>query len=111
MPRQPGLFLTLVPLSFSTNESLDEAIARNVLDALREDIGTGDLTADLLRGSRMASTKAEALVLLREQGSSAADLGLMPVLQDLMRRLMFSGMSAKARRWRPMKWSAVSQAQ
>ena len=67
MPRQPGLFLTLVPLSFSTNESLNEAIARNVLDALREDIGTGDLTADLLRGSRMASTKAEALVLLREQ--------------------------------------------
>ena len=67
MPRQPALFLTLVPLSFSTNESLDEAIARNVLDALREDIGTGDLTADLLRGSRMASTKAEALVLLREQ--------------------------------------------
>jgi nicotinate-nucleotide pyrophosphorylase (carboxylating) len=57
----------LVPLSFSTNESLDEAIARNVLDALREDIGTGDLTADLLRGSRMSSTKAEALVLLREQ--------------------------------------------
>ena len=67
MPRQPVLFLTLVPLSFSTNESLDEAIARNVLDALREDIGTGDLTADLLRGSRIASTKAEALVLLREQ--------------------------------------------
>jgi nicotinate-nucleotide pyrophosphorylase (carboxylating) len=57
----------LVPLSFSTNESLDEAIARNVLDALREDIGTGDLTADLLHGSRMSSTKAEALVLLREQ--------------------------------------------
>ena len=56
-----------MPLSFSTNESLDEAIARNVLDALREDIGTGDLTADLLRGSRIASTKAEALVLLREQ--------------------------------------------
>jgi nicotinate-nucleotide pyrophosphorylase (carboxylating) len=67
MPRQPGLFLTLVPLSFSTNESLDEAIARNVLDALREDIGTGDLTASLLRGSGMSSTKAEALVLLREQ--------------------------------------------
>lgn len=56
-----------MPLSFPTNESLDEAIARNVLDALREDIGTGDLTADLLRGSRIASTKAEALVLLREQ--------------------------------------------
>ena len=56
-----------MPLSFSTNESLDEAIARNVLDAVREDIGTGDLTADLLRGSRIASTKAEALVLLREQ--------------------------------------------
>ena len=56
-----------MPLSFSTNESLDEAIARNVLDALREDIGMGDLTADLLRGSRIASTKAEALVLLREQ--------------------------------------------
>ena len=56
-----------MPLSFSTNESLDEAIARNVLDALREDIGTGDLTADLLHGSRMSSTKAEALVLLREQ--------------------------------------------
>ena len=67
LSRQPALFLTLVPLSFSTNESLDEAIARNVLDALREDIGTGDLTADLLRGSRIASTKAEALVLLREQ--------------------------------------------
>ena len=57
----------MVPLSFPTNESLDEAIARNVLDALREDIGMGDLTADLLRGSRIASTKAEALVLLREQ--------------------------------------------
>jgi len=67
MPRQPVLFLTLVPLSFSTNESLDEAIARNVLDALREDIGTGDLTASLLRGSGISSTKAEALVLLREQ--------------------------------------------
>lgn len=67
LPRQPALSLTLVPLSFPTNESLDEAIARNVLDALREDIGTGDLTADLLRGSRIASTKAEALVLLREQ--------------------------------------------
>lgn len=67
LPRQPALSLTLVPLSFPTNESLDEAIARNVLDALREDIGTGDLTADLLRGSRVASTKAEALVLLREQ--------------------------------------------
>ena len=67
MPRQPGLFLTLVPLSFSTNESLDEAIARNVLDALREDIGKGDLTASLLRGSGISSTKAEALVLLREQ--------------------------------------------
>ena len=56
-----------MPLSFSTNESLDEAIARNVLDALREDIGTGDLTASLLRGSGISSTKAEALVLLREQ--------------------------------------------
>ena len=67
LPRQPALSLTLVPLSFPTNESLDEAIARNVLDALREDIGMGDLTADLLRGSRIASTKAEALVLLREQ--------------------------------------------
>ena len=67
LPRQPAISLTLVPLSFPTNESLDEAIARNVLDALREDIGMGDLTADLLRGSRMASTKAEALVLLREQ--------------------------------------------
>ena len=67
LPRQPVLSLTLVPLSFSTNESLDEAIARNVLDALREDIGTGDLTADLLRGSGMSSTKAEARVLLREQ--------------------------------------------
>lgn len=67
LPQQPALSLTLVPLSFPTNESLDEAIARNVLDALREDIGTGDLTADLLRGSRIASTKAEALVLLREQ--------------------------------------------
>lgn len=67
LPRQPAISLTLVPLSFPTNESLDEAIARNVLDALREDIGMGDLTADLLRGSRIASTKAEALVLLREQ--------------------------------------------
>ena len=56
-----------MPLSFSTNESLDEAIARNVLDALREDIGKGDLTASLLRGSGISSTKAEALVLLREQ--------------------------------------------
>ncbi|MEY3892199.1 MAG: hypothetical protein RLZZ145_233, partial [Pseudomonadota bacterium] len=30
---------------FSDNESLDQAIARNVRDALYEDIGRGDWTA------------------------------------------------------------------
>ncbi len=57
----------MAPLSFPTNESLDQAIARNVQDALREDIGTGDLTAQLLRDAQHSRTKGEATVLLREQ--------------------------------------------
>jgi nicotinate-nucleotide pyrophosphorylase (carboxylating) len=57
----------LAPLSFSKNESLEDAIERNVLDALREDIGTGDLTAELLHDSYRSSARGEALVLLREQ--------------------------------------------
>ncbi|MGA1381945.1 MAG: carboxylating nicotinate-nucleotide diphosphorylase [Burkholderiaceae bacterium] len=57
----------MAPLSFSKNESLEESIERNVLDALREDIGTGDLTAELLHDSYRSSARGEALVLLREQ--------------------------------------------
>jgi nicotinate-nucleotide pyrophosphorylase (carboxylating) len=57
----------LAPLSFPTNESLEQAIARNVQDALREDIGTGDLTAQLLRDDQHSRTRGEATVLLREQ--------------------------------------------
>ena len=55
-----------MPLSFSSNESLDEAIARNVRDALREDIGTGDLTAQLLEPSGLSSDRGLAEILLRE---------------------------------------------
>ncbi|MEK9812335.1 MAG: carboxylating nicotinate-nucleotide diphosphorylase [Bordetella sp.] len=57
----------MAPLSFPANESLEEAIARNVLDALREDIGTGDLTSQLLRDPQNSCAKGEAAVLLREQ--------------------------------------------
>ena len=32
-------------MKFDGNESLEQARARNIEDALREDIGTGDLTA------------------------------------------------------------------
>lgn len=47
---------------FDTNENLDEARARNVRDALREDIGQRDWTAELVP----ASQRVKARVLVRE---------------------------------------------
>lgn len=51
---------------FDANETLDEARARNVRDALREDVGTGDWTARLVAADRAvdaAVTANEPLVL------------------------------------------------
>ncbi|OYT99109.1 MAG: nicotinate-nucleotide diphosphorylase (carboxylating) [Burkholderiales bacterium PBB1] len=48
---------------FDTNESLDEARARNVRDALREDIGQHDWTAELVP----ADQRVAARVLVREE--------------------------------------------
>ncbi|NCX50662.1 MAG: carboxylating nicotinate-nucleotide diphosphorylase [Burkholderiaceae bacterium] len=42
---------------FSDNESLDQAIARNVRDALYEDIGRGDWTANLVPANQTAHAK------------------------------------------------------
>lgn len=48
---------------FSENESLDQAIARNVRDALFEDLGRGDWTANLVP----AHQTAHARLIVREQ--------------------------------------------
>ena len=42
---------------FEQNESLPQAIARNVRDALAEDLGTGDWTAQLVPENRQAHAK------------------------------------------------------
>ena len=42
---------------FEQNESLPQAIARNVRDALAEDLGTGDWTAQLIPENRQAHAK------------------------------------------------------
>lgn len=47
---------------FSDNESLDQAIARNVRDAIYEDIGRGDWTANLVP----ANQTAHARLIVRE---------------------------------------------
>jgi nicotinate-nucleotide pyrophosphorylase (carboxylating) len=49
-------------MTFDHNESLEQAIARNVRDALMEDIGRGDWTAQLVR----AGQRARAHVLTRQ---------------------------------------------
>jgi nicotinate-nucleotide pyrophosphorylase (carboxylating) len=53
-------------IAFDHNESLDEAIERNVRDALMEDIGRGDWTAQLVPAGRIveaAVTAKEAAVI------------------------------------------------
>ena len=53
-------------LAFDHDETLDEAIARNVRDALMEDIGSGDWTAQLVPAGRRvhaAVTAKEAAVI------------------------------------------------
>ncbi|MDH4059347.1 MAG: carboxylating nicotinate-nucleotide diphosphorylase [Aquincola sp.] len=53
-------------IAFDHNESLDEAIVRNVRDALTEDIGRGDWTAQLVPAGRIveaAVTAKEAAVI------------------------------------------------
>ena len=47
-------------MKFEFNESLEQARARNIEDALREDIGTGDWTAMLVPAGR--STRAQVVV-------------------------------------------------
>lgn len=49
-------------MKFDSNESLDEARERNVRDALREDLGTGDWTARLVTEGQ----RARATVRVRE---------------------------------------------
>jgi len=47
-------------LAFDHNETLDEAIARNVRDALMEDIGRGDWTAQLVPAGRRVQAAVTA---------------------------------------------------
>jgi nicotinate-nucleotide pyrophosphorylase (carboxylating) len=42
---------------FEQNESLSQAITRNVRDALTEDLGTGDWTAQLVPEDRQGHAK------------------------------------------------------
>ena len=49
-------------MKFDTNESLEQARARNIEDALREDLGTGDWTAQLVPAGR----QVQAQVVVRE---------------------------------------------
>lgn len=49
-------------MKFDSNESLEQARARNIEDALREDLGTGDWTAQLVP----ASHTVQAQVVVRE---------------------------------------------
>jgi nicotinate-nucleotide pyrophosphorylase (carboxylating) len=49
-------------MKFQTNESLEQARARNIEDALREDLGTGDWTAMLVPAGRTV----QAQVVVRE---------------------------------------------
>ena len=51
-------------MNFEHNESLEQARARNIDDALREDLGTGDWTAMLVPAGR----RARAQVVVREHG-------------------------------------------
>jgi nicotinate-nucleotide pyrophosphorylase (carboxylating) len=47
-------------MTFDHDESLEQAIARNVRDALMEDIGRGDWTAQLVRAGRRARAQVVA---------------------------------------------------
>ena len=47
-------------LAFDFNENLEQALARNVLDALREDIGRGDWTAQLVSAERRVRAQVVA---------------------------------------------------
>jgi nicotinate-nucleotide pyrophosphorylase (carboxylating) len=49
-------------MKFETNESLEQARARNIEDALREDLGTGDWTAQLVPTGR----QVQAQVVVRD---------------------------------------------
>jgi nicotinate-nucleotide pyrophosphorylase (carboxylating) len=49
-------------MTFQNNESLEQARARNIEDALREDLGTGDWTAQLVPAGR----QVQAQVVVRE---------------------------------------------
>ena len=49
-----------IPVTFATNETLPDALLRNVADALREDLGRGDWTGQLIDGA--AQVRAELRV-------------------------------------------------
>ncbi|MEY3892022.1 MAG: hypothetical protein RLZZ145_54, partial [Pseudomonadota bacterium] len=64
---------------FSDNESLDQAIARNVRDALYEDIGRGDWTANLVP----ANQTAHARLIVREPAVLCGTAWFDAVIQSL----------------------------
>ncbi|NDH79956.1 MAG: nicotinate-nucleotide diphosphorylase (carboxylating), partial [Burkholderiaceae bacterium] len=64
---------------FSDNESLDQAIARNVRDALYEDIGRGDWTANLVP----ANQTAHARLIVREPAVLCGTAWFDAVVQSL----------------------------
>ena len=58
-------------MNFAYNETLEQARDRNIRDALYEDIGRGDWTAQLVQAGR----RVQARVIVREaavRGSTAA---------------------------------------
>ena len=64
---------------FSDNESLDQAIARNVRDALYEDLGRGDWTANLVPGDQTA----HARLIVRESAVLCGTAWFDRVIQSL----------------------------
>ena len=64
---------------FSDNESLDQAITRNVRDALYEDLGRGDWTANLVPGDQTA----HARLIVRESAVLCGTAWFDRVIQSL----------------------------
>lgn len=64
---------------FSDNESLDQAITRNVRDALYEDLGRGDWTANLVP----ANQTAHARLIVRERAVLCGTAWFDAVIQSL----------------------------
>ena len=68
-------------MNFDVNESLDQARERNVRDALREDIGTGDWTGLLVPADRWVQAQVkvrESAVLCGQAWFDACVMALDP---------------------------------